>query len=303
MGNHKGSPNDEQFHSVTILNEYYEGVNGIHQICVKDDSNFLGQWAIDKTSLMTAVESCAGLGVGAIRLQRAGFDVVAANDISKPLMEAYAKLHPGVEVVVGDIRHEPTLVALHDAAPTAAVLAAGFSCQPFSSGGLKRGSGDDRSCSLPGILRAALLLRKPILILECVANAATNRFVRCHLETFCQQCGYGMSEVILKLEDVWVSKRDRWWAVLVVTTLGVPNLRGFVPGPYPCVVKDILPRPLPLSDDEIAQPQFSADERSPISHWHPAPLANPLRSHGVFLRFGIQISALDVHKTINHWYT
>ena len=154
VGNHKGSPNDEQFHSVTILNEYYEGVNGMHQICVKDDSKFLGHWAIDKTSLMTAVESCAGLGIGAIRLQRAGFDVVAANDISKPLMEAYAKLHPGVEAVVGDIRHEPTLVALHDAAPTAAVLAAGFSCQPFSSGGLKRGSGDDRSCSLPGILRA-----------------------------------------------------------------------------------------------------------------------------------------------------
>ena len=257
VGNFKWCP---QFRSVTILHGCYDGMKGSHQIGIQDESRFLGHTGIDGLSLMTAIESCAGMGIGSIGIEQAGFSIAAANDVSSEMLEAYEKLHQGVPVILGDIGHDSTLESLHAAAPHAAVLAAGFSCQPFSSGGLQLGSGDDRSCSLPGILRAGLLLRKPVIILECVANAASNRFVRCHLETFAKQCGYRLSEVILRLEDVWVSKRERWWAVLMVASLGVLKLSGFAPGPYPSVVKDVLPRAMPVTVEDFRQLVFSHDE-------------------------------------------
>ena len=257
----KGQVNwDSNFSGVTILNGCYDGLMGSHQVSIHEDSKVLGHSGTDGQSLMTAIESCAGLGIGSIGIEQAGFNIAAANDVSATMLEAYGKLHHGVQVVVGDIRHDSTLESLHRAAPHAAVLAAGFSCQPFSSGGLQLGSGDDRSCSLPGILRAGLFLRKPIIILECVANAASNRFVRCQLETFAKQCGYRLSEVILRLEDVWVSKRERWWAVLMVASLGDLKLSGFVPGPYPSVVQDVLPKAMTVSVEEFQQLFLSHEE-------------------------------------------
>ena len=102
---------------------------------------------------------------------------------------------------------------------------------------------------------------------ECVANAASNRFVRCQLETFCNQCGYGLSETVLRLEDVWVSKRERWWAVLMVTSLGKLHLRGFVPGPFPAAVKDVMPRALSLDPSEAQQLVLSPDEYVKMSKY------------------------------------
>jgi hypothetical protein len=51
--------------------------------------------------------------------------------------------------------------------------------------------------------------------------------VRNQLEQFRVQCGFHISEVVLKLEDIWVSRRTRWWAVLTASFLGQVPLRAF----------------------------------------------------------------------------
>lgn len=218
-----------------------------------------------KDTLFSAVETCCGMGISTAGITEAGFRVVAANDKSAKLLEAYSVLHPDVTTVLGDICNDKTLMDLHAAAPDSACLLAGFSCQPFSSGGSQRGGLDSRACSLPGVLKAALLLRKPIIVLECVTSAATNRFVRAHLDSFCSQCGYGISEVQLKLEDVWVSRRDRWWAVLTVGALGDFHLKGWVTGTYPAVVKEVLPRPMDLSASDLAELVIEKEEHDKLS--------------------------------------
>ncbi len=224
---------NQSWFSISVLDGCYEGVcSGMHQFRVKSDGQILGHRILDKDALFSVIETCSGMGVASYGLEKAGFKVVAANDISGPLIASYAVLHPEAVTVHGDIACLKTLSDLHAAAPAAAVLAAGFSCQPFSAGGRQLGGLDSRSSTLTAVLRAAILLRKPLVILECVASARSNRFVRAQVESFCAQCGYRIAERILKLEDIWVSKRERWWAVLSVVSLGPLQLDGFVSMPH-----------------------------------------------------------------------
>ena len=252
---------DSSWFSVSILDAKYEGqCNGMHQFSVATTKQILGHRILDKDALMSVVETCSGLGVLSFGLVKAGFRIVAANDASGPLIGAYRDLHPEVSAVEGDIWCNKTLSDLHAVAPAAAVLSAGFSCQPFSAGGRQLGGLDSRSSTLPGVLRAALLLRKPLVILECVASARSNRYVRTQIESFCTQCGYALAEQILKLEEIWVSKRERWWAVLSVASMGSLKLVDFPSCPHPKCVYDILPRPFDMPESDLQQIIASYDE-------------------------------------------
>ena len=133
-------------------------------------------------------------------------------------------------------------------------LMSGFSCQPYSSGGSQRGVSDQRSGTLHSTPRAGFMMRNPAIILECVQEASNNSMVCRHLESFRDQCGFHLSEVMLRLEDAWISKRARWWAILMAPFVGCvqvgtpghldsPNLQG-----------DLLPRPLTLSSASLHRP-------------------------------------------------
>ena len=251
--------------SVSILDGCYEGQQGgIHQFGVQSPNQILGHCILDRNALTCVVETCAGMGLSSYGYDVAGLKVIAVNDVSQPLLEAFSVLHPSIATVLGDVWSTKTLCELHAAASAAGILAAGFSCQPFSSGGRQLGGLDSRASALPGVLRAAYLLRKPLVILECVASAGSNRFVRAQLDDFCSQCGYKMAECTLKLEDVWVSKRERWWAVLTVSSLGVLSLVDYPMANYPKCVSDVMPRPMPLRDDDLEQLVVSHDEHASL---------------------------------------
>ena len=256
---------DPQWFSITVLDGCYDGkMCGVHQFKVQTAQQILGHRIVTRDTIFNVVETCAGMGVSTFGLERAGLKVIAANDLSGPLMEAYQVMHPEVKAIHGDIWSSKTLGDLHAVAAGAAILAAGFSCQPFSSGGRQLGGLDDRSSTLTGVLRASLLLRKPVVILECVGAAGSNRFVRAQVESFCLQCGYRMTERVLKLEDVWISKRERWWAVLSVAAFGQFTLQDFLPGSYPSCVADLIPRPMSMPDDEFDQLVIGVEEHQQL---------------------------------------
>ena len=258
---------DPAFLSLTILDGTFQGGPDIPQFQIHDPKQVLGHKVLEKGSMYSVVETCSGMGVATYGFEEAGLNVVLANDMSKQMLEAFQTLHPGIATVEGDICNVRTLREMHAAAPNAAILAAGFSCQPFSPGGRQLGALDTRALTLPGVLRAALLLRKPVVILECVVRASTNRFVRAQLESFCPQCSYSLAEVPLKLEDVWVSKRERWWCVLSVLAFGPLTLRGFPLGSFPLAVKDIMPRTMPMSDEDFDQLLIKSEEHKELRQY------------------------------------
>ena len=255
---------DEGSISLTVLDGCFQGCSEFPHFQFADEKQILSHKVMSRQSMYSMVETCCGMGIASYGFMDAGFEVVAANDVSEQMLGACTTLHPRIPTVHGDICHIGTIRRLHEAAPAAAVLAAGFSCQPFSPGGRLLGALDTRASTLPGVLRAALLLRKPVIILECVVRASTNKFVRAHLESFCSQCSYSISEVCLKLEDVWVSKRERWWCVLTVMAFGRFQLRGFPQDSYPSVVKDVMPRTMPMSDEDFEQISIEQDEHEEI---------------------------------------
>ena len=71
-----------------------------------------------------------------------------------------------------------TILAIKNAVPEPALLAAGVSCQPYSQLGDAKGGLDDRARSLPFVLRAATLLQSSAVVLECVCQAASDAWVR-----------------------------------------------------------------------------------------------------------------------------
>ena len=181
-----------------------------------------------REDMWNMIELCAGIGVGTMGFSQVGIRTVCAADWCLPFTQAFQEIHPDIPVVTGDIGDPEVLKQLYRLHPEPATLMCGFACQPFSAGGQQRGCNDNRSSTLPKALRAAVLLRSVAVILECVQDAGSNSMVRNLVDSFARQCGYHLAEVNLRLEDVWVSKRARWWAILTAPFIGQVSLRGFL---------------------------------------------------------------------------
>ena len=248
------------FPSIAVFGAVYNGEKGIHQFFVGTESQLLKHRPIEKKDLSSMIELCSGMGWASFGFQHVGFDIALGCDHKQSMLDGYAMLHPSSKTVLGEVGQKAVIAEIHEKAPNSRILSSGFSCQPFSGGGQQRGVLDKRAGSLRGTLVTAFYLRIPVIILECVTQAASNNYVKGELNQFCRQCGYVMSEQILELGDVWCSKRDRWWAVVVVKSLGQIRLHDFPKLCYPSAVKHMIPRPLNLSDDDLQQLQIVGQE-------------------------------------------
>ena len=91
-------------------------------------------------------------------------------------------------------------------------------------------------------------------------SASLNKHVRQELEQFRDQCHYHLSEIVLRLEDCWVSRRERWFAVLSAPMLGHVQLAGMPQFGFPVTVKQVVPRGIDLNDEELAQLTLRQEE-------------------------------------------
>ena len=244
---------------------------GTEPLCfmVDDPTDVLYHSRSARSDFDSLIELCCGLGIGTIGFQTAGLSPVCAVDWSPKLLQAYSQMHPEVPTVLGDLCHKSTLKQVHKTHPRSAVLMSGFSCQPFSSGGQQRGAEDSRSGTLYGTLRAAYMLRCVAVVLECVQEAGRNAMVRQQVESFQTQCKFHLSETVLRLEDVWISKRSRWWACLTAPFVGPVQLNAFERLDSPSVPRDLLPAPLLVDFRALAQLELTGDELATFLQYQP----------------------------------
>ena len=72
--------------------------------------------------------------------------------------------------------------------------------------------------------------------------------------------GFRFSDITLKLQEIWPARRDRWWVVLSAQSLGKIPLQAF-PWILPHkVVRNILPKPLSISKEDLDQLILKGDE-------------------------------------------
>lgn len=158
-------------------------------LTIEEDSDVPALQPIASDSIFRVKELCAGIAGLTTGGQFCGFHTTAAVEKQAPfcsLLESMGR----TTVVQGDIMQLTTLSKIHAAAPSTDGLAMGFSCQPFSTGGERRGGEDARALTLAGGLWIAFMLDCPYVLLECVSQAPTDQYVKQCIHTFQQHTGY-----------------------------------------------------------------------------------------------------------------
>ena len=259
----------EATQSVTLVDAVFLGVNRIPSFKVTPHTLVVQHSPVRVASLYQVVELCAGIGIATTGLDFVGLTTKLAVELRAPFARVFEALHEGVKVITGDITDPQCLRQIVANAPGSCMIVAGFNCQPYSKLGTMRGVLDPRAESLHGVLQVAFYTRAPLVVLECVVEAKSNRHVQEELQVFCSQCGYNMSDVVLRLEDVWPCRRERWWVVLCAVALGKLSLKPLPVQQYPTMVKQILPRPLRMTRDDVDQLQIVEAELQRFVQFRP----------------------------------
>ena len=155
---------------------------------------------------------CGGMGVGASYM---GGQVVVAVD-HNDLSTSHLMANNHGQVLKLDILAESAAKSIHrafDDQPGTTTM--GFPCQPFSSQGLQRGTEDSRFMVFYAGLRICFLLQSQSIILECVPAAGDSVEVQQALACIADALGLVCHQAILDLQEVWPSRRRRWWALLL----------------------------------------------------------------------------------------
>lgn len=206
-------------------------------------------------------ELCCGMGAWSSVAGKAGYHVVAGVDSNHRWQQLFTAVHQdSARFIVGDCASPVVVAKLHSLGSVHSTLIAGVNCQPFSSGGDKRGLDDPRSSSLHKVLQTAWVLQCPVIILECVVGVQSDRRFQEVLQQFCTTTGYSLTQQSLELADMWCTHRLRWFAVLTAPPVG----KIFVPPLPPMMqwktVGKVIPKWQQWPEDHQEQIQLTLYE-------------------------------------------
>ncbi|HEX4345776.1 MAG TPA: DNA cytosine methyltransferase [Solirubrobacteraceae bacterium] len=154
---------------------------------------------------LPVVDLFCGAGGLSLGLTRVGFVPVAAVEIDHYACETYRSLHPRTDLLHADIRQ----VSFRRLRGEVAVVVGGPPCQPFSTGGLRRGAEDPRD-GFPAFLHVLDEVQPDGVLIENVAGlgrGSTAAYLRALLDELADR-GFVVS-----------------WTTLAATDFGVPQRR------------------------------------------------------------------------------
>jgi len=238
-------------------------------LLITDESVIIAHGIRQSGDLLRVVELWSGLACSSRGLESVGFRHACSVEWRQPLAQLHMTCNPGVPIVHGDINNPSCLKEVMKRVEPPFTLMCGMSCQPYSSGGTQAGSCDERWNTVPATVRACHLFQCPLLIIECVTQARSNQFVTSCLKQLEVQLGYHLTEVTLKLEDVWCARRYRWWLIASHPSIGPVQIPEW-PRSLNLNIRDVMPfarqwpadvlQELLLTDHEAAQ--FTLDGSS-----------------------------------------
>eukprot|EP00438_Fugacium_kawagutii_P015341 Skav202559 [mRNA] locus=scaffold2177:27236:31978:+ [translate_table: standard] len=245
--------------SYSFLNVFVKPDGGYHRIVVDADSFVLTHSTCDWSSMYSVIELCCGSGYLGIGARVAGFKTVLGCDSNKKFTDHFQQMH-NLPTVTGNVCDASVISEIWSKISSPCGIAAGISCQPYSYLGDQRSGSDERSQSLPGVLKATHYLRAPYALLECVEPANQDTYVQEQIASFCAQTGYTAHQVILKLQDVWPCRRGRWWCLLLSPALGTMTLTDFPQHTGLQKIAQIITHATKLEPDELSQLLLHDDE-------------------------------------------
>ena len=252
----------------------------VPSVALTPTSCILGHKEVTWDSLMSVMDLCSGFGGFSQGILPCGFHTSVAVDHNEHMLRLFSAVS-NVPTILGDVGDKATIYSVWKEARGSRTMTGGFSCQPFSSLGDGRSSADPRASCLPKLLHAAFYLRVHILVLECVAPAAQDLFVRSELDYFCSVTGFSCTQRTMKLDQVWPCKRNRSWWVLTSPLVGKIQIPEFTCLHAVPTIGHIIPRILPwdLNDEDALK--LNAVERTAFGGQHGDFSKYLMNQHGV----------------------
>jgi DNA (cytosine-5)-methyltransferase 1 len=154
---------------------------------------------------MKALDLFSGPGGLSLGMQRAGIEPIACVEKSKDALATYDAHTPNAEHHRTDIRS----VSFERFRGKVDVVIGGPPCQPFSTGGLRRGTADGRNM-FPEFIRTLNEVRPAAFLAENVAGLATRRTI------------HYLNELLVEFEALGFNLS---WNVVSAADYGVPQKR------------------------------------------------------------------------------
>jgi len=136
-------------------------------ICVTAMSNETALENSRKPRLISLFSGCGGMDLG---FQKAGFDIVFANDFDADAQAIYL-------LNLGKIDKRDILSVGEDEIPDGDILTAGFPCQPFSNAGNRKGVHDSRGMLYKECLRIIKRKMPKVIVFENVKGLLSTKYI------------------------------------------------------------------------------------------------------------------------------
>lgn len=164
----------------------------------------------------TVIDLFAGVGGLSLGFEKAGFDVVLANEYDPSIASAYQRNHPSTQMIVGDITHLPLEEIFAPYQGKIDVVIGGPPCQGFSLKGQRKTIHDKRNFLFKYYVRVVDLVRPQYFVMENVPNLLTTErgFFKREIEELFKKMGYSLNAGVLNAADYGVPQ-NRKRAVII----------------------------------------------------------------------------------------
>lgn len=156
------------------------------------------------------IDIFAGAGGLSLGLRTAGFEVLAASEWDDDACDTFAKHHPSADIIRGDLGSPPAQERIRAYRGAIRVVVGGPPCQPWSTGGLRRGNDDPRN-GFPLFLLTVRDLQPEAFVMENVAGvrrAAQRSYYQALIDDL-QGLGYAVTIEEVNAADYGVPQNRR----------------------------------------------------------------------------------------------
>lgn len=155
-------------------------------------------------NIISLFSGCGGLDLG---FEKAGFNVVVANEFDKNIWETFKVNHPNTKLIEGDIRN----IKEEDLPDNVDGIIGGPPCQSWSEAGLLKGIDDDRGKLFYEYIRILKNKQPKFFLAENVSGMLADRHseaVNNILQMF-KECGYNVSLTLVNAKNYGVAQERK----------------------------------------------------------------------------------------------
>lgn len=159
----------------------------------------------------TVIDLFAGVGGLSLGFERAGFDVILANEYDAAIADAYIHNHPSTQMIIGDISTIDLDTTFGALSGKVDVVIGGPPCQGFSQKGQRKTIHDERNFLFKYYVKVVSLVKPQYFVMENVPNLLTagNGYFKNEVVELFEKLGYCLNAGVLNAADYGVPQNRR----------------------------------------------------------------------------------------------